>query len=177
MKLHIPAGVIARLKSELRQAGRREMGGVLVGEHVRDDVFRLVDLSFQRSGGSETHFVRDPEKNRAFLAEFFQKTDNDYQRFNYIGEWHSHPLFHPTPSGTDVATMLELVRDPAVGVNFAILVIVSLRGRSTVMMSATAFQPGAQPSNVDVEFESDASEPQAPGMFAWLRNVVKFILR
>ena len=85
MKLLLPQAIIDRLRRELH--GRdREIGGVLVGEHVSEDIFRVVDLSVQISGGTGAHFVRDPELAKAFLEEFFTHTGHDYQRLNYIGE-------------------------------------------------------------------------------------------
>src|ERR1700741_5319800 len=89
MKILLTQAVIQRLRRELRSAGRREIGGVLMGEHVQETMFRIVDLSVQRSGGSAAHFVRDPSQTQAALAAFFSRTSGDYERFNYIGEWHS----------------------------------------------------------------------------------------
>lgn len=132
------------------------MGGILVGEHMGFDQFRIIDISFQKSGGALAHFVRDPKHHKAFLADFFARTGNDYQRFNYIGEWHSHPLFEPIPSDKDIRTMSQLVIDPDVGVNFAVLIIVRLRGWSRLRISSTMFQPGRIPEDVAVEIEPEA---------------------
>jgi [CysO sulfur-carrier protein]-S-L-cysteine hydrolase len=156
MKLLLPPAIINRLRRELR--GRdREIGGVLVGEHVSDDTFRVVDLSVQISGGAAAHFVRDSALAKAFLDEFFTRTGRDYQRFNYIGEWHSHPRFVPIPSGEDCTTMLELIDDPAVGINFAVLVIARLRLMAGIQLSATLFRQGLQPEPVEVAVESRAA--------------------
>jgi hypothetical protein len=46
----------------------------LVGEHVEADSFRIVDISIQRRGGTASHFVRDPEHAKVFLADFFART-------------------------------------------------------------------------------------------------------
>lgn len=135
------------------------MGGVLVGQNLGHDVFRLIDISFQSSGGSVVHFVRDPEHHKAFLADFFVRTGNDYRKFNYIGEWHSHPGFEPRPSGEDLATMFELVEDPAVGVNFAILIIARLLRWRQLQISATLFRPGIMPESITVEVERDEERP------------------
>src|SRR5438552_2278187 len=117
MRLLIPTIIINRLKYEL--CGRlREIGSVLVGEHVSGDVFRVADISVQRQGGALAHFVRDPVHHKEFLSEFFSRTGHDYLRFNYIGEWHSHPSFQPLPSQSDLETMYEIVNDPEVGANF-----------------------------------------------------------
>jgi [CysO sulfur-carrier protein]-S-L-cysteine hydrolase len=87
MKLIVTLAHIRLLVQTLKKAGRRETGGVLVAEHVGDDTFRLVGLSVQTTGGSTTHFVRDPAEHRAFLDAFFDRTGHDYARYNYFGEW------------------------------------------------------------------------------------------
>ncbi|MCP1843663.1 proteasome lid subunit RPN8/RPN11 [Bradyrhizobium sp. USDA 4524] len=168
MKLILPADVVSCLRKELRSAGTREIGGVLVGEHMHNATFRVADLSVQRSGGSVAHFVRDVEQSSAFLKEFFARTGNDYQRFNYLGEWHSHPQFSALPSGQDLATMLDIVESPDVGAHFAVLLIVSLRRRGLLELSALAFRPGISPVNVDVVMEDETGATRK----GWLRRII-----
>jgi proteasome lid subunit RPN8/RPN11 len=154
MKLLLPPPVIKRFKRKLR--GRiNEIGGVIVGEHVSPDAFRVVDVSIQKHGGTIAHFVRDPAQHKAFLLNFFAKTGNDYSRFNYLGEWHSHPTFDPLPSEKDIATMHELVEDPTTGVNFAVLMIVRLKGWRTLELSALLFRAGMMPEGVSVEADDE----------------------
>src|SRR5262245_10767455 len=100
---------VQRLADELVEARDREIGGVLVGEQLAPDAFRLVDFSVQRSGGTETCFVCDPSEHEGFLSDFFSRTGANYSRFNYLGEWHSHPLFSVTPSPRDLLQMQTLV--------------------------------------------------------------------
>jgi proteasome lid subunit RPN8/RPN11 len=153
MKLLLPQRIIKRLKRKL--CGRTaEIGGVIVGEHIAADTFRVIDISVQRRGGTAAHFVRDPAHHKVFLAEFFAKTGNDYTRFNYIGEWHSHPAFEPLPSGPDFATMYNLVEDSDVGVNFAVLIIVRLKGWRMLELSTTVFRAGVIPEAVSVELDN-----------------------
>lgn len=155
MKLLLPPDIVVKLQNELRRGGRREIGGVLVGEHIEGETFRVVDFSVQSSGGTTVHFLRDPAHHKAFLDDFFRRTGQNYQRFNYIGEWHSHPSFRPIPSPEDLASMKSIVRDPDVGVNFAVLIIVRLRMWSRLEMSASVFRRGAEPFAADVEVEAD----------------------
>jgi proteasome lid subunit RPN8/RPN11 len=173
MKLILPAELVVRLRAELRRARVREIGGVLVGEHLGDTTFQVVDLSVQRSGGSAAHFVRDVAHNNAFLSDFFARTGNDYQRFNYLGEWHSHPLFSAIPSGPDIATMQNIVEDPEVGVNFAVLLIVSLRRRGALELSASAFRQHAAPENVEVIMEDQTESPSK----GWLQSIIDLFRR
>lgn len=169
MRLLLPSALAERLGNELRTAGHREIGGVLVGEHVEGETFRLVDLSVQRDGGSESHFVRDVAQSRAFLDGFFERVNRDYARFNYIGEWHSHPLFAPVPSGQDRVTMHDIVQDPAVGVNFAVLMIVKLTRKSALTMSVTAFRAGGPSSQVDFDVEGEGIVKRS-----WLARFIDF---
>lgn len=133
-----------------------------MGEHVQGDVFRLVDLTVQRSGGTAACFIRHPHEHQAELDAFFERTGADYKRFNYLGEWHSHPSFPPAPSKTDANTMQSIVTDPSVGANFLILLIVKCGSRKTMQMSATAFRPLVPPIEAHVTIEGSATPPTAP---------------
>lgn len=172
MRLLIPTTIINRLKRELR--GRlREIGGILVGEHVSADIFRVADISVQHDGGAVAHFVRDPEHHKQFLSEFFSRTGHDYLRFNYIGEWHSHPAFQALPSQSDLETMYDIVNDPEVGANFAILLIARLGLWRSLQISVTLFRPGFVPEPVVVQTE-DAAEIDHPA-HSCLRRFLKLI--
>ncbi|WP_024576592.1 MULTISPECIES: Mov34/MPN/PAD-1 family protein [unclassified Afipia] len=171
MKLLIPAELILRLQPELRRGGRKEIGGVLVGEHVERSIFRIVDLSVQHTGGTAVHFVRDEKQSKVFLEKFFERVGNDYQRFNYIGEWHSHPSFEPFPSGEDHATMRQIVSDPTVGVNFAILIIATLAPRSMLKLSATAYRASGDPIEIDVQIEGEL--PKKRGLIQWVTDLFR----
>lgn len=150
MRLLLTATILKHLRRELRRAGSREIGGLIMGEHVCDDVFRVVDVSVQRTGGSRGHFVRDPANHDAQLRSFFARTRGDFTRFNYLGEWHSHPMFEPVPSTVDIATMQSLVENPDVGANFLVLLVVKLAARNTIEGSAAAFTPQSPPLGVTV---------------------------
>jgi [CysO sulfur-carrier protein]-S-L-cysteine hydrolase len=129
-----------------------------MGEHVRDELFRIVDISVQRSGGSAACFTRDPAQHEATLQAFFARTGGNFTRFNYLGEWHSHPTFEPVPSTVDVATMQALVEDSAVGVNFLVLLVVRLAASRTIEGSATVFRPQMPPASVTFLTEKTESK-------------------
>jgi [CysO sulfur-carrier protein]-S-L-cysteine hydrolase len=173
MKLLLSPKIVNRLRRELR--GRRhEIGGVLVGENVGPDTFRLVDISVQHSGGTVVHFVRDPEHHREFLADFFARTGNDFKRFNYIGEWHSHPAFEAVPSGEDIGSMFDIIEDPAVGVNFAILIIARLECGRVLQLSATLFRAGIIPEPIEVIINDKAEESDKQSLLARIRDFFRW---
>jgi proteasome lid subunit RPN8/RPN11 len=149
MRLEIETHHLHRLVAELRRAGAREIGGVLVGEHVGGDDFRLVDLSVQRRGGGHAHFNRDPVQAARFVNAAIERAGGDATRINYVGEWHSHPLFSASPSTTDVNQMQAIVEDPDGVATFGVLIVVSARPNG-LEMSATLFRPGLSREPVDV---------------------------
>jgi proteasome lid subunit RPN8/RPN11 len=142
MRVLLPRDVAEKLAFALRDTGRREVGGVLMGEHVSDGVFRVKDLTVQRRGGTFASFVREVRTALVPLRRFFVETGHDYIRYNYLGEWHSHPSFPAEPSRRDSETMWRIVDDPAVGANFAVLLIVRLGAEGELEGSVTAYLPG-----------------------------------
>jgi hypothetical protein len=98
---------------------------MLFGEHVAEGEFRVVEATVAGTG-SIANFLRGIVEGLARLERFFRRTRREYQRFNYLGEWHSHPSFALHPSGTDDATMFDIVNDPSTGARFAVSMIVKL---------------------------------------------------
>ena len=172
MKIILSSPVLNRLREELRRAGRREIGGLLMGEHVQDETFRVTDISVQRLGGSHASFVRDPQQHQVDLDAFFQRTGANFRRFNYLGEWHSHPSFEPLPSSTDIQTMQALIDDPEVGANFLVLMIVRLRRRRLLESTALAFRRCTHPVPVPLEPDPDFT-PTEGRAWRWLKSLLR----
>jgi integrative and conjugative element protein (TIGR02256 family) len=142
MQLLLPPDIIERLIAALAQAGRREIGGILMGEHVSENVFRVKEITIQQYGGRTAAFSRSVVSILRPLHSFFKKNNQDYRRFNYLGEWHSHPSFVPEPSVTDCRTMRDIIEDPQVGAHFVVLLIVRLDLGNQLVGSVTIFQQG-----------------------------------
>jgi hypothetical protein len=95
----------------------------------------------------------DAEPARAArLRAFFQRAQHDYTRFNYIGEWHSHPSFEPIPSLRDDTSMREIIQDPEVGANFVVLLIVKLNQAGQILASVHTYLPDGSKHSSAVEF-------------------------
>ncbi len=153
MKVLIAKAVAERLSDALGVAGKREVGGILMAEHQSTEVFRVCDLTVQMSGGTFAAFVRFATQLIAPLRTFFNATTNDFEHFNYIGEWHSHHSFELRPSGTDRQTMREIIRDPTLGANFVLLLLVK-QGDTSIEASGTVFTAdGAEfPCDIVIEY-------------------------
>jgi len=142
MMILIPDQVADQLVHGLKEAGNREIGGILMGEHIDIGCFRICEVSVQSKGGTLSHFIRRCSQAIRPLMQFFEQTGRDYRRFNYLGEWHSHPSFPVEPSARDHKTMWEIVHDRTVGANFAVLLIVRLDADGTLMTTASVYAPG-----------------------------------
>jgi integrative and conjugative element protein (TIGR02256 family) len=153
MKVELTKDVRKRMMSCLAKAKRREIGGILMAKQVNPGEFRIIDFSLDDITGSAAHFVRSPDHHRAALEAFFARTGNDYSRYNYLGEWHSHPNYSPSPSPTDIHSMYELLEEEH-SISFAILLIVKRSWWRRFLCTATLFRQGEEPSNIQVITES-----------------------
>jgi len=124
----------------LWKAGQREVGGIIMGEHAGPNLFVVREITVHRSGAFAS-FVRRIEDAIGSLRAFFQDTGHDYTRFNYLGEWHSHPSFPPYPSSTDDLAMLQIVQDTEVGANFVVLLIAKLGSEGELVCTAHTYLP------------------------------------
>ena len=140
LTLILPLEQAEILRTALTRAGHREIGGVLMGEHVGTNEFVVRELTVHRRG-SFASFLRRIEDAMGQMREFFKRTGHDYRRYNYLGEWHSHPSFEPLPSSTDDASMLDIVQDADVGANFAVLLIVKLGRIQELVATAHVYLP------------------------------------
>lgn len=147
-----------KLEATLRKAGQQEIGGILMGEHIAEDVYRVQELTVQGQAGTFASFVRLAKEVVVPLQHFFRKTRYNYKRFNYLGEWHSHPSFLARPSLRDSETMWEMLQDAAIGANFAVLLVVRLSSACQVEGTVTVYLP----ERISFEAELLREEPVEP---------------
>jgi proteasome lid subunit RPN8/RPN11 len=153
MQLLLPPEIVQRLVTALQKAGPREIGGILMGEHVRENVFRVKDFTVQYHGGTLATFWRVVQDITTPLRKFFRSTNYDFQRFNYLGEWHSHPSYTLEPSAVDRQTMHDMIADPKLGAHFVVLMIVKLDGTKQFQGSVTVYQPESQECRAELTEE------------------------
>lgn len=145
MRIELAPDIEPRLRKALHKAGSREIGGMLFAEQLAPARFRIVDFSLDPHSGSQANFRRDPALHQEALTAFFEKTGREFNRFNYLGEWHSHPSFPVLPSHEDIDTMTDLVERGRSEITFALLLIVRLRLWMWMDYSMTAFAKGYAP--------------------------------
>ncbi len=145
MRLLLPPEIVSQLALALKKAGRREIGGVLMGEHLGPDLFIVKEVTVQYKGGSFAAFLRRASEILGPLRAFFEKTGNDFTRFNYLGEWHSHHSFALIPSTKDHKSMLGIIMDREFGAHFVILLLVAMNGNGALLTDLTVYQPSRVP--------------------------------
>lgn len=136
----------------LIKAGQHEIGGILMAEHVGVNQFTITDLTVHQRG-TWASFIRRIEHALGHLTSFFARTNQNYTKFNYIGEWHSHPSFELEPSPKDDASMLDLVLDSAVGASFVVLLLVKLDIRGQLLGHAHLYLTDATRHQCELEYE------------------------
>lgn len=152
LTLVLPGEISTAIFTALRKAGEREIGGVLMAEHTDHNEFVVRDVTIHRRGAFAS-FVRRIEDAVGRLRLFFDRAGHDYARFNYLGEWHSHPSFTPEPSTKDDLSMLQIVQDQTVGANFAVLLVVKLDMHGRLVGTAHTYLPNGSKGRSVVRFE------------------------
>lgn len=160
MQLVLPSDVRRTMRRHMVRARKREIGGMLMGEEIGDQCFRIIDFSVDDVSGTNAHFVRDADHHDRELLAFFQKTGADYGRYNYLGEWHTHPSFDVHPSSQDIYAMQDLV-DGSRGVDFAVLLIARISWLWRFQSSAILFVQHGLPTEIEILHESKAKMNQA----------------
>lgn len=157
MRLLLPLNIQEQLRKFLSHAGDNETGGILMGQHIAKNEFRVLEITRQRGGGSFAFFVRSIKGFIAPLKQFFTRTKHNYTEFNYIGEWHSHPSFELLPSLADCESMQSLVEDPSVGATFVVLLLVRIGKAGKLEASSVVFLPRHSPFSIEAVLEQDGS--------------------
>jgi integrative and conjugative element protein (TIGR02256 family) len=152
LTLLIPPAITKILEEALRKAGNLECGGILLGEHVGTNKFLLHEVTVQGTG-SISRFIRKFEDAAKGLKAFFIRHGSEFERFNYLGEWHSHPLYTPEPSAVDHASMREIATDPKVGANFVVLLVVKLSSQQQLVGSAHVYLPFGEVHRATLEIQ------------------------
>ncbi|HEC8326511.1 TPA: Mov34/MPN/PAD-1 family protein [Providencia rettgeri] len=152
MQIILPNSILKKLRCHMLKAGRREIGGMLMGEDIGDQTFKIVEFSVDMNRGTPSSFVRDSSQHDLELQHFFEKTESNYKRFNYLGEWHTHPSFSVSPSLNDINSMQGIVNSED-NVDFAFLFISRLRCFWQFECSVHLFIKGYPPIQCDVIYE------------------------
>lgn len=104
LSVNIDGSVTSAIRAAYDAALPCEVGGLLFGTYPSSCSVRVSDVLMCPAGG---------------LAEF-ERTSPDPKDVQtlwdrglfFVGDWHSHPMSDPCPSGIDIRTMIETAEDP-----------------------------------------------------------------
>jgi integrative and conjugative element protein (TIGR02256 family) len=104
----VSVSVLEKIKALSTKSAEIETGGIVVGYNVGRDI-QVTDVSDPGPNAkrSATHFLRDTEHCRNFLARSYDETGADY-----VGEWHSHVIGLRRLSRGDIGTLVRILIDP-----------------------------------------------------------------
>lgn len=149
--------MIERWVVDLTHARSKEIGGVLFGEQIAEGDFRIVEATRQRFwGGTTTTFNRRGGGARRDILAMHERVGSNPERFNYLGEWHSHPNAPAWPSLQDETTMYKLLADQGGAVNFLVLMILKLNDRVSLQVSAQTYLSSGHKLPCEIEIENCA---------------------
>lgn len=123
MKIILPRKIEKKIYKAISNAEPNEIGGILMGECKSEDEYCVVDCTIQKTKGTVSSFIRLVAEIAHPLKRFFQKTNHNYEKYNYLGEWHSHPSFSLQPSDKDMNSIWEIIDDSSTNANFVVLII------------------------------------------------------
>lgn len=159
MKLRISEEQAQNWQRDLTKAGRREIGGVLFGEQIAEGEFRLIDVTRQRfGGGTEVRFHRRGGSAKRAIEALHKMHGGDAERYNYLGEWHSHPNAPALPSPRDEVTMYQLLADQGDAVNFLVLLIVRLGDGGALEIGAITYLASGHKIPVSIVIERPVAD-------------------
>ena len=80
----------------------------MFAKKLDEETFEIEEVYFEPNIGSFA-FVKlyNNTAYKKFCKKYFDKYDGEYHIHNYIGDWHSHPLFSCNPSLYDIEEVEE----------------------------------------------------------------------
>lgn len=86
-----------------------ESGGILIGYYQEKGSYIITDFTQPRNGDKQSRyeFVRSKKNAQNALLALFKESGG---KKIYLGEWHTHPEDNPTPSGTDISSIINRIK-------------------------------------------------------------------
>jgi proteasome lid subunit RPN8/RPN11 len=146
----------------LPYAGSVEAGGLMMGEALGDNTFRVTDVSL--TIGETDRYYLDPAEHESFRASFLAKF-SDADRYGLIGSWHSHPSGNPVPSQADLNTLKTTMDHPSTNLDFKVMLIVCRDEKDTLLTGGKVLHREPRVlSNIEVSIEPgwEGHDPVSP---------------
>lgn len=131
MTIEIPKPISELLKRELEVMNQNETRGSFFAERVNGALFKVNDVYFSKKRGTFS-FIKMliGDEYKKFQKNYHKKYFFEYEKYNYIGDWHSHPSFSCLPSSYDIAEAIDDFKKS--NANFIIQIIIKIENDKLV---------------------------------------------
>ena len=150
MKFELAPDMYRRLSRTLRQAGSKEIEGMLFAQELSPNHFRLTDFSTDSFANSYGSVARDIGVHPEQVIAFSERTGTNFSPYTYIGRWHSSSSWPLAPSPADLQPMQSIVESGTSPISFALLLIVRQRFKFWLDYSLTTFSKGSAPRGATI---------------------------
>jgi integrative and conjugative element protein (TIGR02256 family) len=104
-----------------RKLNNPESGGIILGKITAENIqVQRLSVPTELDKCSRTNFER--HRLSAQIVINYEHA-NSYGQVTYLGEWHTHPEDHPSPSGTDIKMIKQQFSQNKIHTEFLILLI------------------------------------------------------
>lgn len=122
--VYIGKDVLRRMSQFLQvEDDSHEAGGLLMGRYLidsKDVVVDAITIPKPCDLRSRRRFERRDWRHQAKLEEEWASSS---QTCTYLGEWHTHPELHPSPSRTDFTNWIRKLREDDFGSHLFFLIL------------------------------------------------------
>lgn len=131
MKIIVPKEIANKILSAIIKEGVRETKGALFAKFVSENCYEIEDVYISKVKGTNvfSNLIVNYSYHK-FEKQYHKKHKKDYVNHNYIGDWHSHPLFECNPSSYDISECFDELKNS--NANFLIQLIVKVNNEKMI---------------------------------------------
>lgn len=136
-RVALAPNVESAITSETSANGDTETGGILIG-YVEGDTAHVLRATGPGPNAVKTgmRFERDVEYTQAQLDSAASELGD---KGSYLGEWHSHLVSDPSPSGQDILSLTGIASSPNYSTNCPVMMIAGLDKSSNQVSALKAW--------------------------------------
>lgn len=125
----IPEDVICEL-SKYYTDNTKEVGGILLGRFAGKMVYEITEIACVNSQyNTRIHYQRDVKKAQSIINKRWDETKGE---INYLGEWHTHPNMHASPSTTDMKSLSAIMKQVGQVLPVVMLIILGANNKTSL---------------------------------------------
>lgn len=102
MKIIVPKEISNKLIEVIVQHNPYEIKGSFYAEQIKENFFIIDDVYVSEISGNRffSNLIVNA-RYKKFERDYYSKKNFIYTKYNYIGDWHSHPSYECIPSDYD----------------------------------------------------------------------------